>query len=173
MHLSRDTICLTSQAQTKHKRQLFTKESLWEPLGRQCRARGWTPGSVLSPAAEELGEQLWIPTWVSYKWEREPSGLPGVAVEIRLASCVRRKLVSSAFDESLPLERASLVASISGTEYHTEMSIFACVSLRTCREFSPGRIPRRVPQHCWAVLRSAVLVCSVPSEAQGCLPGPH
>lgn len=61
LHLSRDTICLTSQAQTKHKRQLFTKERLWEPLGRESRAKGWTPRSV-QPAPGELGEHLQIQT---------------------------------------------------------------------------------------------------------------
>ena len=47
---------------------------------------------------------------------------------VRLASFVRRKPAAKSapptFDESLPLERASLVASISGSEYHAEMSIF-------------------------------------------------
>lgn len=58
LHLSRDTICLTSQAQTKHKSQLFIKERLWELLGRQHHAGRWTPGSVLSPAPDEQCNQL-------------------------------------------------------------------------------------------------------------------
>lgn len=42
----------------------------------------------------------------------------------------------------LPLERPSLVASISDSECRTEMSILACVSLKTCGEFALGCVPR-------------------------------
>lgn len=66
LHLSRDTICLTSQAQTKHKRQLFTKERLWELLRREHGAGRWTPGCVLCPALNELGDHPGRQTRGSY-----------------------------------------------------------------------------------------------------------
>lgn len=83
---------------------------------------------------------------------------------------------STAFDKSLPLERGSLVVSISDSEYHTKMGILVCVSLRTCREFSLRHIPRSVPvlcllhvtKHCWAFL-----VVTLPSSVQHRPLGPH
>ena len=83
------------------------------------------------------------------------------------------KSTVSTFGESLPLERASLVVSVSGPGYHTEMSLLACVSLRTCGEIALGRIPTSVPKHGQAVLSASVLVFTLPSNAQVCLLGPH
>lgn len=105
--------------------------ALFSALPRMSYAT--SSGHMLGSPTSESGKQL---VFMERLW--------GSGLLHSLAESLSLKSASTTFDGSLPLERSSSATSSSDSEYHAEMSILACVSLRTSREFLLGHMPRSV-----------------------------